>query len=181
MSVVGIDPSLTAAGIAIGGNPYRPDLYTVGRKGRAGEGYRERCRRVVAQTKRVCALVPADAELVVMEGPSYGSRFGSHMERDALWVGIYSTLDGRGIRIAVCAPTTRAKWASGRGNAGKPEVLTAVRAQWPHVHIADDNQADALTLMSMGAHHLGWSLPFETKPRHTTGLDAIEWPEGVRT
>ncbi|GAC71064.1 hypothetical protein [Gordonia soli] len=199
MSVVGIDPSLTACGIAvlhpckvrtIDGTRMETEVRTltaVGRKGTAGEGYTERARRIVAQQRRILrgtarqgwTGIPDDAELVVIEGPSYGSQHGAQMDRHALWMGVYSSLQSRGVRIAVCAPQTRAKWATGRGNARKGEVLAAAREQWPDERIPDDNCADALVLAAMGAHRLGWPLPFETKDRHTTGLDAIEWPEGI--
>lgn len=63
--------------------------------------------------------------------------------------------------------------------ARKARVLAAVREMWPDETIRNDDEADALALATIGAHHLGWPLPFETKERHTTGLQAVEWPEGV--
>ncbi len=182
MSVVGIDPSLAATGLAIIPTDVRGTAaITLGRKGQAGEGWGQRSDRIVAQVRRVCSQVPDHTRLVVIESmpqrmakplPSFGDRW-------AVWFGIYSTLRSRGIPVAVVMPSTRALWATGKGNAKKAEVLSAVREQWSPLRIRDDNQADALVLASMGAHHLGWPLPFETKPRHTTGLEAIEWPEGV--
>lgn len=189
MSIVGIDPSLRAAGIAV--LALSPATTTkliavaaVGRDGVKGDGYPQRSRRIVAQTRRILAQIPADADLAVIEGPSYGSQHGAQMDRYALWMGVYSTLQARGVPIAVVAPRTREKWASGsvpRGidrKARKARVLAAVREMWPGERIRSDDEGDALILASIGAHHLGWPLPFETKERHTTGLQAIEWPDG---
>ena len=194
-AVVGIDPSLTACGIAIlrpadgfsaTGSARVSFLRSVGRSGRKGDGWDARSERVVAQTRRITAHIPRDGvELVVIEGPSYGSAHGAQMDRHALWIGVYSTLRSRGIPIAVVAPGTREKWATGsvpRGidrKARKARVLTAVREMFPDEPIRNDDEGDALILAAIGAHHLGWPLPFETKPRHTTGLAAVEWPEGV--
>lgn len=184
MSIVGIDPSLTACGIAVldlelWGETTIERLRSVGTAGRKGDGWTRRSDRIVAQTRRVVANIPAGAQLVVIESmpqsmarplPSFGDRW-------ALWFGIYSTLRARGVPIAVVMPSTRAQWATGKGDAEKSEVVAAVREQWPASRVADDNEADALTLAAMGAHHLGWPLPFETKERHMAGLDKIEWPE----
>ena len=190
MSVAGLDLSLRATGIAVLAlSPVCATKLiattTVGRDGIKGEGYPARARRIVAQTRRVLAQIPGDVELVVIEGPSYGSQHGAQMDRYALWMGVYSSLQAQGVPIAVVAPGTREKWATGsvpRGidrKARKARVLAAVRGMWPDARIRNDDEADALALASIGAHYLGWPLPFETKPRHTTGLQAVEWPEGV--
>ena len=186
--VVGLDPSLTACGIAIlrpadgfsaTGSARVTFLRSVGRSGRKGDGWERRSARIVAQTRRIVAHVPAEATLVVLEAmPAHMPPQPYLGDRWALWFGVHSALNGR-VPIAVVNPSTRARWATGKGTAAKADVLAAVREQWPNERIADDNQADALTLASIGAHYLGWPLPFETKPRHTTGLQAVEWPEGV--
>ena len=181
MSVVGIDPSLAATGLAI----IDPgvEVFTLGRKGFEGDGWVERSDRIVGQVRRVAAHIPpAGVDLVVMESMPQGMKnpMPSFGDRWAVWWGVYSTLRGRGLPVAVVQPTTRAKWATGSGTAKKAVVLAAVREQWPDVRIRDDNQADALTLAAMGALHLGWPLPFEIKDRHVGALDVVEWPEGVR-
>jgi len=57
--------------------------------------------------------------------------------------------------VMVVPPKTRATDATGRGSADKPEVLAAVRANYPRFTIADDNQADAVVLAAIGARSLG--------------------------
>lgn len=183
MSVVGIDPSLTACGIAVlnRGPVSRTeiaDLRAVGRRGHDGASYADRSDRIVAQTRYVLRCIPTDAELVVIEDMPQGIRsMPSLGDRWALWWGLYSALRSRKTPVAVCNPATRAKWATGSGRADKADVLAAVRDQWPHNTIRSDNEADALTMASMGALHLGWSLPFEIKDRHHAGLEVVAWPK----
>lgn len=42
---------------------------------------------------------------------------------------------------------TLKKFATGKGNAGKPEMIAAARAKWPGAEIIDDNHADALWIL----------------------------------
>jgi len=183
-AVVGLDPSLTACGIAVltdhTGVPYVEFLRTVGHRGHDAASWDERSDRVVSQARHVANIVlGANPDLVIIEGPSYGSQFGSQFDRAALWMGLYSTLRAKGIPVGVCSPRTRAKWASGKGNADKATVLAAVREQWPADRIRNDNEADALTMAALGALKLGWQLPFEIKERHHVGLDAVAWTKEI--
>lgn len=180
MSIVGIDPSLTSCGIAVlsaTATATRVDTLTaVGRDGKETDGFPERSDRIVAQTRRIAAQVPQDADMALIEDIPHGiKRFPSYRDRCVLWGGVYSTLRGRGIPIAVINPTTRAIWATGKGTK-KPDVLAAVREMFPAERVRNDDEADALILAAIGAHHLGWPLPFETAPRHTTSLEKVVWP-----
>ena len=40
------------------------------------------------------------------------------------------------------------KYATGKGNAKKPEMIAAAQARWPNQRILDDNQADALWILA---------------------------------
>ncbi|WP_062906490.1 hypothetical protein [Mycobacterium avium] len=96
-----------------------------------------------------------------------------------LWWGLYSTLRARRIPTAVIPPATRAKWATGKGNADKRTVLATVRDWWPATRIANHDQADALVLAAIGAFHAGDPMPFAVKERHSANLAAVQWPELV--
>lgn len=179
MIVAGIDPSLTNCGIAIlqAGQPVYLD--TIGHRGRDGASYDNRSDRIVSQARAIITAIhyrkPAP-DLAVIEGPAYGQNLPSNHDRAGLWWGIYSALRAKKIPTAVCAPQTRAKWATGKGNAQKADVLAAVRLWWPNHTIRNHDIADALALATIGAHHHGDPMPFPTKPRHTTALEAIAWP-----
>ena len=39
--------------------------------------------------------------------------------------------------------------ATGKGNCGKPAMVSAAKEKWPHIDLVDDNHADALHLLSL--------------------------------
>ncbi|NUS59160.1 MAG: hypothetical protein HOV66_30530, partial [Streptomycetaceae bacterium] len=70
------------------------------------------------------------------------------------------------------------KYATGKGNAGKDEVLAAVVRRYPDVEVSNNNEADALVLRAMGCDHLGQ--PLAVVPQtHRAALDKVAWPQAV--
>lgn len=187
MIVAGIDPSLTNTGIAILSDGQPLSVRSIGHGTLSGRSYAHRSDRIVAQCRAVidtttCSFGvhgPTQIDLAVIEGPAYGACNASTHDGSGLWWGLYSTLRARRIPIAVIAPTTRAKWATGKGNADKTTVLTTVRSWWPTTHVANHDQADALVLAAIGAFHHGDPMPFPVKERHSANLAAVQWPELV--
>ncbi len=118
--------------------------------------------------------------LVVIEGPSYGSGTGDrqqgHHERAGLWWHTTYRLWRVEIPFAVVPPSVLKKYATGRGNASKQEVLLAAARRYPGVDIANDNEADAVVLLALALDHLGEPLA-EVPQTHRAALDKIAWPE----
>jgi Holliday junction resolvasome RuvABC endonuclease subunit len=118
--------------------------------------------------------------LVVVEGPSFGSRGNAVHQLGGLWWLITEALDRRGCLLAVASPQTRAKYATGRGNAGKDEVLAAAVRRFTAFMVVSNDEADALILCAMGCDRLG--MPIAPMPaEHRKALNAVDWPEGVTT
>lgn len=116
-----------------------------------------------------------DADLVVLEGPSYGSVGRGQHERGGLWWIVAVMLAEEGCRYAVASPAARAKYATGKGNAGKADVVREVTKRFPWFAGGED-EADALVLAAMGADHLG--TPLAPMPAtHRAALAAVDWPE----
>jgi crossover junction endodeoxyribonuclease RuvC len=114
--------------------------------------------------------------LAVLEGPSFGSAAGQrgHHERGGLWWLVRCQLLTAGIPTAVVPPAARAKYATGRGNAGKADVIREVTRRFPWFEGGED-EADALVLAAMGADHLG--APLAPMPAiHRTALAGVDWP-----
>jgi len=172
--IVGIDPSLTGTGLAIL-NQHGAWVTTIMTTGRRGDGLAERDHRIRYIVNEVLADDMCNADLAVIEGPAITRNAGSAWDRAGLWWRIVHRLLANDVPVAVCPPSTRAKWATGRGNADKAAVAVAVARMWPDVELTDDNQADALALASMGAQRLGL-LPTDKK-HHTDALAAVAWPE----
>ncbi len=77
------------------------------------------------------------------------------------------------------SPNARAKYATGKGNAGKADVVREVtrRFDW---FTGGEDEADALVLAAMGADWLGY--PIVPMPAvHRKALDAVQWPEALNT
>src|ERR1039457_5292524 len=170
--ITGLDLSLTSTGFAriCGGDTTLARLRTLKRDGHG------RLEFLLAEI--ACRV--RDADLVVVEGPSYGSQAGQkgHHERAGLWWLVTHMLWRQGLPYAVVPPAVVKKYATGAGGglkAGKDQVLAAVIRRYPDVPVDGNDQADALVLAAMGADHLG--CPLTTVPKeHRAALAAVTWP-----
>jgi crossover junction endodeoxyribonuclease RuvC len=182
--VVGLDLSLTGTGVALPDGTVR----TIASKGHTGATLRQRATRLhnLCTTVILAALGGAEVErdrLIVVEGPSMGSssRGGAHHDRAGLWWLVVDALDGEpGIDVVEVAPAARAKYATGRGNASKDEVLAAVIRRYPDIEVRNNNEADALVLRAMGCDQLGQPLA-DVPAAHRTGLAKVAWPDWAVT
>lgn len=166
-TIVGLDPSLAATGIAILSSPQTastpnvPKLLSVGAGGSNNDTVTQRSIRVGKQFERVMRSMPPSVRLVVIEQlPFKQPKFSAlYHERCALFHRIVEFLALRKIPVIDVSVKTVKLFATGNGAAEKPEVMAAMRELWPHANIRDDNQSDALALATIGAQHLGWHQP----------------------
>lgn len=178
--IVGLDLSLTSCGIAV--ITRRTDTNCIANcstftsRGKRDDGLPERAARIADLAADVVRHA-SNAELVVLEGPSYGSRGGSPLDRHGLWWRVAGELVDRGVPLGVCAPATRAKFATGSGRGDKAAVSSAVSRLWPQLDISNADEADAVALAHMGAVALGWDVV--TLSRHRDALGAVRWPAGL--
>ncbi len=174
--ILGLDLSLTGTGVCLiadGGFPVITRTTTVHTIKTKLTGH-ERLQWILDMTG-----IHRIPDLVVLEGPAYSRQAGQsgHHERAGLWWLIAHKLWLAKIPYAVVPPNVRAKYATGKGNSGKDEVLVSVVKRYGHLcDVADNNQADALILAAMGAHHLG--APIVDVPKlNATALEVAKWPE----
>ena len=111
---------------------------------------------------------------VVIEGYSHGSTHGAHhlgelggTIRLALWDAAIPYID--------VAPTARAKYATGRGNAAKHLVISELSARTGRAFL-DDNQADAWILRAMALDAYGWPA-IDVPKTHRDALTGVSWPD----
>jgi len=167
VKVIGLDLSLTSTGVA----------------SNAGWADRIRTRPALDPFDRLRSIRSnvldhvRHADLVVVEGPAFrgaGNETGHH-QRAGLWWLVLEAIDARSIPWAQVPPACLKRYATGKGNASKDEVLAAVIRRFPAVEVAGNDEADALVLAAMGADHLGCPM-VEMPAAHRTGLAKVAWP-----
>lgn len=172
MIVVGLDLSLTSTGVARwNGIAYTTALV----KPKASLRGHERLAWILGDLRERTQ----DATLAVVEGPSYGSATQGVHERGGLWWMVTHQLWLWQIPTAVAPPASVKRYATGKGNAQKDAVLTAVVRRFAEFD-GNNDAADALILAALGAEHLGH--PIVPMPQtHRDALPGVAWPNGAAT
>jgi Holliday junction resolvasome RuvABC endonuclease subunit len=139
--VVGLDLSLTATGVA----GHDGETFTI-KTNSLGDA---RLIEIVAKVERATRGVPS---LVAIEDlPTHARAAGiTGMVHGAVRVRLIND----GTPYVLITPATLKKYATGRGNAGKPEMAVALFKR-AGLELADDNQVDAWWLRAAGHELLG--------------------------
>lgn len=160
--VVGLDLSITATGIA-----WCDDTtYTVTSKA-TGDA---RLPAIVSEVAR--AVDGRNIDLVVIEDlPTHAKAAGiTGMVHGA----VRTWLINHHVPYALITPASLKKYATGRGNAGKPDMAVAAYKRLGR-EPADDNQVDALWLRAAGLDHLAHP-PAVMPAAQRAALAAVKWP-----
>ncbi|RCV51187.1 hypothetical protein [Marinitenerispora sediminis] len=167
--VIGLDLSLTSTGVASSLG------WTERVKSQPGSG------DVFGRLRSIRARVldfAKGADLVVVEALAISRQTGQHLTRAGLWHLVMEAVDSTGVPWAAVTPTSLKKYATGKGNAGKDEVLLAAARRFPDWEVSGNDEADALVLAAMGADWLGE--PIAPMPAtHRAALAKVTWPEVV--
>ncbi|MBA3907928.1 MAG: hypothetical protein H0X35_14780, partial [Pseudonocardiales bacterium] len=151
--VIGLDLSLTSTGIAIidGGSVTLHRVKSKGAKGDTLAARHVRLLRITDETYSLGIYNSTDrCSLVVIESPAFSRTTGHMHDRSGLWWLTVDIFRMHGYPVAEVTPTARAKYATGKGNAGKDAVLAAVVRRYPDVEVSGNDEADALVLAAMG-------------------------------
>lgn len=159
--VLGIDPSLSATGIAT-------ENQTSTLKTLPGQSNRL---SIICNTVR--SIVAERYDLAVVEDlPTHAHGAGkTGMAQGAVRV----ALESEGVLYVTVSAATLKKFATGKGNATKADMRMALY-QRAGIDLRDDNQVDAWWLREIGLHHVG--APTVTLPKtHTAALEKVTgWP-----
>lgn len=170
--IVGIDLSLTGTGIATVGNSV--NVLTLKSKGNANATLDERALRLHNLTLDVVTRA-VFGDTVVIEQPAYGQTGGSHHDRSGLWWLVVDALIPEVDRLIEVTPQTVKKYATGKGNASKDEVVIAVTRRYPHIPVANNNEADALVLAAIGARLSGNPIEESLPVANLDALEKVRW------
>lgn len=166
MNILGIDPSLTSTGLCWG-----DDKFTSISSSEKGP------RRLVDYRNWIQDyLYEEKIDYVCIESYSFSSRNSHAHALGELGGVIRVLLYELNIPYADIPPTSRSKFATGKGNAGKSEVVSSVSARTGIVWSGKgaDDMCDAWVLRQMGLFHFGQS-EIKWPESHVAALDKIEW------
>jgi crossover junction endodeoxyribonuclease RuvC len=173
MRIVGLDLSLTSTGVGVieDGRAWVGRITTGTRRGHP------RLRHLKTEVSRYAA----GADLLLVEGPSYGSPFKAFDMGGGWWVVMDHLYDMGHQVYVVVSPSQVKMYATGVGggpNAGKDHVLAAVIRRYPMVEVTGNDQADGLVLAAMGADQAG--SPLVPVPKsHRRALVSVRWPASL--
>jgi crossover junction endodeoxyribonuclease RuvC len=180
LTVIGLDTSLSAAGIASSDGWCRTVGYTDKKNPITKLDHPSR----LAAMRQVCKGIVhniGQPNLVVMETPALSRTGGGSHERGWLWWRIYEHLTDAEIPIGLISTNQRMLYATGKGAATKAAVVDAVARRWPAWETSgDDNLADAVVLMAAGLDYLGHPIT-EMPKANRVALDKAVWPDGLVT
>jgi len=161
-TVIGLDLSITATGAAYSGG----DVETWKLPAKLGD------RRLLDIATAVWDLRTPPPNLVVIEDlPTHAHGAGiTGMVHGA----VRTELIRLSIPYALVVPSVLKKYATGRGNAGKPEMAVALFKR-AGLELGDDNQVDAWWLRAMGMDYLGAPL-VDLPAAQRDAMSKVAWP-----
>jgi Holliday junction resolvasome RuvABC endonuclease subunit len=176
---IGIDPSLTGAGVASSHGWCETRGYVKTRSKDPGITqlpYPQRLAALVDLARGIVELV-GRPDLVVMEAPAFSRSGGGAHERSWMWWELYRALTSRDVPVAVMSIQARLMYATGKGSGSKGAVIDAASRRWPQFDTGgNDNLADAVVFAMAGMDWLGH--PLTVMPTgHRKALDTVAWPE----
>lgn len=165
INLLGLDLSLTSTGYSHDGET---GVVSTNEKGV------QRLKTISETIKKI--VLENDIDVVVVEGYSFASRSGQAFSIGELGGVVRLCLFELGVPFVEIPPTCRAKFATGKGNASKNEVISAVSAKTGIVwgNPGADDKCDAWILEEM-------ALAFMEKPRFSwpatnmSALDKVDW------
>lgn len=166
MRVLGIDPSLTATGIAY------PDgtLTTIGGDAKHGD------HRLTRIYQAVATAAVTGADLAVLEDlPTHAHGAGiTGMAQGVIRLALQTS----SVPYVTVAAATLKKYATGSGAATKADMRMALFKR-ATLDVRDDNQCDAWWLRAMGMQHLGQPL-LVLPATHLAAMTKVAWPARER-
>ena len=165
MKLIGLDLSLTSSGVSIGGS-----TRTVSSKHKGVQ----RLSDLRQQFIEICQESQVTHALI--EGYSFASRNSQAHSIGELGGVVRLLLHDMDIPFVEIPPTSRAKFATGRGNASKGEVISSISAKTGLIFVGagGNDECDAWVLEQMGLTKLGLS-DFTWTKEQVSALDKIDW------
>lgn len=174
----GIDPSLTGTALAVFDDHGHLDTWRCPTRGTIGDTHRDtmvRLDRIERWLRdRLDELARVDLTIGI-EGPSLApKRTGHDHERAGLWWRLFTRADQYADRdVLVVPPATLKKYATGKGNATKDQVLMAVTRRYTTWCGDTNDEADAVVLAALLARMDDQPVEGTLPAAHLAALDKL--------
>lgn len=164
-NLLGLDLSLTSSGYA-----HNFKYGTITTKEKAAK------RLYIISSEIINICIQNNIEAVIIEGYSFASRNSQAHSIGELGGCVRMRLWENKIPYIEVPPTVRAKFATGKGNASKNEVISSVSAMTGIIFQGSgaDDMCDAWILYQIGLAHMGQSEYNWPKP-NLEALNKIDW------
>jgi len=162
---MGLDLSLTSTGVCVLGKPFAINSKNKGTK------------RLIEISERVLnTVVLENPHAIMLEGYSFGSKFSRAHSIGELGGAVKTLLYKSGYPVVDIPPTCRAKFATGKGNASKTEVMLSILefTKIEFLGASADDLCDAWVLEQMGLAKLGLS-QYGWSKIQMSALDKVDW------
>jgi Holliday junction resolvasome RuvABC endonuclease subunit len=163
--VMGLDLSLTSTGLSVDGETF---VIASKEKGPA---------RLIEISRTIVSLALKEkVGLVAIEGYAFAARNSQAFSIGELGGVVRAQLYANNIPYIEIPPTCRAKFATGRGNASKNDVISAISAKTGIVWSGSgsDDKCDAWILEEMVLSHYGRG-KYQWPEASLSSLEKIEW------
>jgi Holliday junction resolvasome RuvABC endonuclease subunit len=163
--LIGLDLSLTSTGVSING-----ETSVISTKARGAE------RLHIVSSVILDLCFSENVVCAIIEGYSFASRNSQAHSIGEMGGAVRMKLWEKGIPYVEVPPTCRAKFATGKGNAGKSEVVSSISAKTGIIFsgAGGDDECDAWLLEQMGLKHLNKS-QYEWSEASISSLSKVDW------
>lgn len=156
---VGLDLSLTGTGLSVvrlDGSEEWFSSACVRSTGSRGDTLTDRHQRLTGLVSKILGWVEEFSPnvSVLVEAPAFAKSNSGTWDRAGLWWRVVAALHAGGVELAEMSPTKLKKFATGRGNATKPDMRMAL-FQRVGADVRDDNEVDAIWLALAAAAFAG--------------------------
>lgn len=165
MKLMGLDLSLTSTGVSVDG-----ETFAIASK------FKDVERLSDIRARMTDVLQAHEVSAAVIEGYAFSARNSQSHKIGELGGVIRLLLHDMGIPFVDVPPTSRAKFATGRGNAAKTEVISAVSARTGRIWSGKgaDDECDAWLLEEMGLQAIGIGR-YSWPEANMASLKNIDW------
>lgn len=164
---MGLDLSLTSTGISVNGST------------RSIRSKNKGIERLIEIKDGILAVAQAESVgIVAIEGYSYASQYSQAHSIGELGGVVKVAIRGMGLPMVIIPPTCRAKFATGKGNSGKLDVVASITAKTGLLFTGADgnDRCDAWILEQMTLTYLGLST-YEWNQDQLLGLKKCNFAE----